>query len=86
MGNINGESARGVLEFIMKAPYATHPWDDLWCATAVDHPIRDEFWDKRSVLDRLDSVDIPIYLGCDWDNVPMHLAGTFGAWKALVHT
>jgi uncharacterized protein len=85
VGNINGESARGVLELIMKAPYATHPWDDLWRATAVDHQIRDEFWDERSVLDRLDGVDIPIYLGCDWDNVPMHLPGTFGAWKALTH-
>jgi putative CocE/NonD family hydrolase len=85
LGNINGESARGVLQLIMKAPYATHPWDDLWRATAVDHQTRDEFWDERNVLTRLDQVDIPVYLGCDWDNVPMHLPGTFTTWKALEH-
>jgi putative CocE/NonD family hydrolase len=29
LGNINGESAKGVLNLIMKAPYDPHPWDDL---------------------------------------------------------
>jgi hypothetical protein len=85
VGNINGESARGVLQLIMKAPYATHPWDDLWRATAVDHQTRDEFWDERNVLPQLDQVDIPVYIGCDWDNVPMHLPSTFTTWKALEH-
>jgi len=28
---------------------------------------------------------IPVYYGCDWDNVPMHLPGTFSGWKALQH-
>jgi predicted acyl esterase len=83
MGNFNGESARGVLELIMKAPYQAHPWDDLWRAVAVDHWTRDEFWDRRSVLAALENVDIPVYLGCDWDNVPMHLPSTFTAWHAL---
>lgn len=85
LGSINGESAKGVMQLIMKAPYATHPWDDLWRATAVDHWTRDEFWDRRNALPGLESVDIPVYLGCDWDNVPMHLPGTFGAWNALRH-
>jgi uncharacterized protein len=83
LGNINGESARGVLELIMKAPYQTHPWDDLWRAVAVDHWTRDEFWERRSALAGLKDVGIPVYLGCDWDNVPMHLSGTFSAWNAL---
>jgi putative CocE/NonD family hydrolase len=45
VGSINGESAKGVLELIMKAPYQAHPWDDLWRVIAVDHQVRDEFWD-----------------------------------------
>jgi putative CocE/NonD family hydrolase len=85
VGKINGESAKSVLQLIMKAPYAAHPWDDLWRATAVDHQTRDEFWDQRTALTRLGQVDIPVYLGCDWDNVPMHLPGTFSTWKALAH-
>jgi uncharacterized protein len=83
VGNINGESARGVLQLVMKAPYQTHPWDDLWRSVAVDHWTRDEFWDRRNALGGLENVDIPVYLGCDWDNVPMHLPGTFTAWNAL---
>jgi putative CocE/NonD family hydrolase len=83
VGNINGESAKSVLQMIMKAPYATHPWDDLWRATAVDHQIRDEFWDERNALTQLGQISIPVYLGCDWDNVPMHLPSTFSTWKAL---
>ena len=31
----------------------------------------------------LSRVDVPVYLGCDWENVPMHLPGTFDAWDAL---
>ena len=85
IGNINGESAKSVLKLIMKARYDPHPWDDLWRAVAVDHQVRDEFWDQRTALPLLDQVDIPVYLGCDWDNVPMHLPGTFSTWKALAH-
>jgi uncharacterized protein len=83
VGNINGESANSVLKMIMKAPYDAHPWDDLWRAVAVDHQTRDGYWDERTVLPRLDDVDIPVYIGCDWDNVPMHLPGTFSTGKAL---
>jgi predicted acyl esterase len=83
VGSINGESAKSVLRLIMKAPYQPHPWDDLWRAVAADHQVRDEFWDQRTVLPELSQVDIPVYLGCDWDNVPMHLPGTFSTWAAL---
>jgi uncharacterized protein len=83
VGNINGESAKGVLQLLMKAPYAADPWDDLWRATAVDHQTRDAFWEGRTVVPVLDQVDIPVYVGCDWDNVPMHLSGTFSAWKGI---
>ncbi len=33
----------------------------------------------------LESVEIPVYLGADWDNVPLHLPSTFSAWAALRH-
>jgi uncharacterized protein len=83
VGNINGESAKSVLRLIMKAPYDPHPWDDLWRAVAVGHQIRDQFWDERTVLPELGNVDIPVYIGCDWDNVPMHLPGTFSTWREI---
>ena len=35
------------------------------------------------MLARLAGVEIPAYLGCDWENVPLHLPSTFAAWKAL---
>jgi putative CocE/NonD family hydrolase len=85
LGNINGESAKSVLKLVMKAPYDPHPWDDLWRAVAVDHQTRDGFWDERNALPGLGEVDIPVYIGCDWDNVPMHLSGTFSTWRALAH-
>lgn len=28
-------------------------------------------------------LDIPVYLGCDWENVPLHLPSTFTTWQAL---
>ncbi len=28
-------------------------------------------------------VEIPVYLGADWDSVPLHLPSTFSAWAAL---
>ena len=37
----------------------------------------------RNVLPDLADVDIPVYLGCDWQNVPLHLPGTFTALAAL---
>lgn len=31
----------------------------------------------------LKNIEIPVYLGCDWQNAPLHLPSTFTAWKAL---
>ena len=83
LGNINGEQGKSILTLIMKAPYDAHPWDDLWRAVAIDHQMRDEYWDDRNALPLLEGLDIPTYIGCDWDNVPMHLAGTFSTWAAM---
>lgn len=79
----NGESAKAVLAAMQHLEYDTHPWDDLWRSMAVEHPLRDEWWDDRNTETLLENVQIPVYLGCDWENVPLHLPGTFRALKAL---
>jgi predicted acyl esterase len=81
--HMNGESAIGGLQAVMRVHYDPHPWDDLWQAAVVEHPLRDAFWEQRNVLEDLGDVDIPVYLGCDWQNVPLHLPGTFSSWAAL---
>jgi uncharacterized protein len=49
----------------------------------VDHQLRDDWWDDRTVQPGLAGVNIPVYLGCDWQNVPLHLPGTFTALREL---
>ena len=83
--HMNGESALTTLKSVLRVHYDRHPWDDLRYAMCVVHPIRDEFWDERDLLTRLGTVDIPVYLGCDWDNSPLHLPGTFTTLAALAH-
>ena len=81
--HMNGEAAITVLKGLMRLPYETHPWDDLWRDTVVKHPLRDEWWDERNLLPLLHRVKVPTYLGCDWQNVPLHLPGTFTSLDAL---
>ena len=83
---MNGEAAVTVMKRAMRLHYDPHPWDDLWEAVAVDHQARDEWWDERNLLPILDQVDIPVYLGCDWQNVPLHLPGTFSTLAALTNS
>ena len=82
---MNGEASIGALKAGMRLHHDPHPWDDLWRSVAVEHPLRDDWWADRSVLSLLDDVTIPVYLGCDWENVPLHLPGTFSALAALSH-
>ena len=79
----NGEAALTALKMIHRLPRPAHPWDDLLHACAVEHPTKDAWWDDRDLVPLLSRVDIPVYLGSDWENVPMHLPGTFDAWDAL---
>ena len=83
LATFNGESAVGALKLLRKFDYAPVPWDALWYAMAVEHPLRDAWWDARSMQQALREVTIPVYLGCDWENVPLHLPGTFAALDAL---
>ena len=82
---MNGEAAVTMLRQLLKLPHDPHPWDDLWLDVAVRHPTRDRWWDERNLLPLLERVEVPTYLGCDWQNVPLHLPSTFTAWKALRH-
>lgn len=63
----NGEAALGGLKLLLKLHHDPHPWDDLWRAIAVEHPFRDAWWDDRNLLPLLHQVDVPVYLGCDWE-------------------
>lgn len=82
---MNGEAAVAMMRGLLRLPHDPHPWDELWLDVAVDHQFRDPWWDDRNLLPLLDRVDIPVYLGCDWENVPLHLPSTFTAWKTLRH-
>lgn len=81
----NGEAAIGALGKLMRSEYDAEPWDSLYFAAAAEHPLDDDFWRARDATPLLSGVDIPVYLGCDWDNVPLHLPSTFWAWEALAH-
>ena len=80
---MNGESSVTVLRAALKLHHDPHPWDDLWRAMAVEHPLRDDWWDERNLMPLLDQVEVPTYLGCDWQNVPLHLPSTFPTLRAL---
>lgn len=82
---MNGESAVTMMRQLLKLPHDPHPWDELWLDVAVRHPTRDDWWDERDLTPLLRHVDVPVYLGCDWENVPLHLPSTFTAWKGLAH-
>jgi uncharacterized protein len=85
MQNLNGEAIVTVLRNVIHAHYPEDPFGKLWRAVAIEHPTHDAFWDARDMRPMLESVDIPVYLGADWDNVPLHLPSTFSAWAALRH-
>lgn len=83
---MDGEEAITLMHAAARLPYDAHPWDDLWDAVAVDHQLRDAWWDERDLTPMLGDVTVPVYLGCDWDNVPLHLPSTFPAMEALVNS
>ncbi len=82
---MNGESSIAVLHAALKLHHDPHPWDDLWRSIAVEHPLRDLWWDDRNLLPLLDRVEVPTYLGCDWQNVPLHLPSTFPTMRGLTN-
>jgi putative CocE/NonD family hydrolase len=83
MQHLNGEAIVTVLKNVIHAHYAEEPFGRIWQETMIEHPTHDDFWDQRDTRGALADVDIPVYLGCDWDNAPVHLPSTFTAWDAL---
>jgi putative CocE/NonD family hydrolase len=82
----NGEAAIAGLKVLLNLHHDPHPWDDLWRAIAVEHPFRDAWWEDRNLLPLLDRIEIPVYIGCDWRNVPLHLPHTFTAYDRLTNS
>ncbi|WP_127498915.1 CocE/NonD family hydrolase [Actinoplanes solisilvae] len=78
-----GAAAIRGLRLISRFRYADQPWNGLLRAITVDHPTHDDWWDERDLRLRLGGVRIPVYLGSEWTNVPLHLPGLFEAWRAL---
>jgi hypothetical protein len=74
----------GGLRVLLKLHHDPHPWDDLWREIAVEHPLGDEWWEERSMIPFFDRIQIPAYLGCDWENVPLHLPGSLALIEALL--
>ena len=79
----NGEAAIAGLKVLLNLHHDPHPWDDLRRAIAAEHPFRDDWWEDRNLLPLLDRVEVPVYLGCDWQNVSLHLPHTFPAYERL---
>jgi hypothetical protein len=82
----NGEAAIAGLKTLLNLHHDPHPWDDLWRAIVAEHPFRDAWWEDRNVLPLLDRIEIPVYIGCDWQNVPLHLPHTFTAFDRLTNS
>ena len=80
---MNGEASITALKLLMKLHHDPHPWDDYWRTMAVERPLRDAWWDERNLMPLLHRIEVPVYLGCDWQNVPLHLPSTFPAFNAL---
>ncbi|MFJ1709139.1 CocE/NonD family hydrolase [Kitasatospora sp. NPDC088346] len=78
------QATRG-LRLISRFHHDDHPWNDLLAAVTTEHPVQDAWWDERDLTELLTAVDIPVYLGGEWSNVPLHLPGLFQAWDALAH-
>ena len=68
---------------ILVLDYDSHPWDDIFTAIAIEHQLDDAYWQVRNISDRLKDIEIPLYLGADWDNVGVHLTTPFAALNQL---
>lgn len=84
MAHVNGEVVLKVLHHL-RAHYNEEPYGRLWQQAAVEHPTHDKWWDERNIRGELGKIDIPVYLGCQWDNIPMHLPSSFPVFEHLAH-
>ena len=84
--HLNGEAALSALGVVMRAHFPQEPWGDLLTDVTVNHQLRDEWWEERNLEALIEGSTIPTYLGCDWENVPLHLPSTFKLWEVLRKT
>ena len=78
----NGEAAMTGLKALLNLHHDPHP-GTISESICVEHPTHDAWWDERDLTPLLESIEIPVYLGCDWQNVPLHLPSTFTAFAGL---
>lgn len=78
----NGESALALFRFLTRKD-PSGPWAALVEAASVVNPVKSTFWQERDNLALMSRIRVPVYLGCDWENVPMHLPSTFASLHAL---
>lgn len=83
--DLNGESAVNLLKKVMKAELS-QPWLDLLTDMTVLHQTKDDWWLERDMEPLLEGSVLPTYIGCDWENVPLHLPSTFRLWETLSPT
>jgi len=81
--HLNGEALLPIMEMASSGHAVPKPWHDLYLSTTVEHQLRDRFWDERDLTPLLRQIQVPVYLGCDWSNIPLHLQSTFVAWREL---
>ena len=78
----NGESALALFGFLTRKD-PSGPWAALVEAASILNPVKSAFWQERDSLALMSYIRVPVYLGCDWENVPMHLPSTFASLHAL---
>ena len=78
----NGESALALFRFLTRKD-PSGPWAALVDAASILNPVKSAFWQERDSLALMSRIRVPVYLGCDWENVPMHLPSTFASLRAL---
>ncbi|MFQ5861416.1 MAG: CocE/NonD family hydrolase, partial [Dehalococcoidia bacterium] len=50
-------------------------------AMGLEHPLDGPYWQERSSWPRLGQINIPVYFGCDWQFLELHLRGAFQGWE-----
>jgi hypothetical protein len=78
----NGESALALFRFLTRKDPSGH-WAELLDAVSTVNPVKNAFWRERDSVALMSRIRVPVYLGCDWENVPMHLPSTFASLRAL---
>ncbi|HEY6449767.1 MAG TPA: CocE/NonD family hydrolase [Candidatus Cybelea sp.] len=80
--HFNGEAALGALKLTMRGTLHP-PFSTLAMACSVEHQVKDDFWQARNMTTGLRNIRVPVYLGSDWQNVPVHLPSTFTIYNGL---